>query len=247
MYLILRIILYAILAFLAGFVVSFIVVNIIMFRVFFKRASDDAMKNEALKDDYYDNCREEIKAAAARMEALPCERISVISEDGLKLSARYYNTGSDKLVVFCPGFHSVGWNCFGVIGSDLKERGYDFLIIDERAHWESEGEYLSYGNFESRDILCWIERIKDLRLKKIVLYGTSMGANAIALAADKVKDDRVKAIVLDCGFRSLSSLLDYLLKQRHVPKFLLFGTYYLGRKKAKIDATDSADKHLYRM
>ena len=244
MHLIVQIILYAIAAFLIGFVVSFFVVNIKMFNVFFKRAKDEAMKKEALSDGYYDNCREEIKAAAKRMEALPFERISVTSDDGLKLSARYYNTGSDSLVVFVPGFHSSAWNCFGVIGEDLKDRGYDFLVIDVRAHWESEGEYLSYGNFESKDILRWLDGIAGFDLKKIVLYGTSMGANAIALAADKIEDDRVKAIVLDCGFRSLDSLLTYLLKQRHVPKFLLFGTYCLGKKKAKIDLRDSTEKHL---
>ena len=242
--LIVRVILVLAIVAVAGFILSYVVVNLIMYNKFFKRQSAEAMRKGALTDAYYDKYRDEIITAAKRMEELPFKRVSCLSVDGLTLSARYYYNTGKKIVVFCHGVHTLPWNNFGVIGDDFWNAGYDILLIDERAHWQSEGKFITYGSYEGDDILCWVKYLKQFEVERIVLYGISMGATSIALISDKIEDERVKAMVLDCGFTSLFDLERHITDRNHIPFWLTSGAFSMGTFFGKLRPKEKTQNHL---
>lgn len=88
----------------------------------------------------------------------------------------------------------------------LNLEGYNVLAFDFRAEGESEGEFVSVGEFEKYDLLAAIDFVKnDKDSKKINLIGWSMGATTSLLAAADSKD--VQAVVADSPFAALK---DYL-------------------------------------
>lgn len=227
-----------------GFVISYLTVNLIMYNRFFKKQPSERMEKGALRDSYYNPFLDEIKSAVRRMEKLPFERVTCLSRDNLNLSAKYYANKKEKIVVFCHGVHAVPWNNFSVIGEDFYKAGYDILLIEQRAHWQSEGKYITYGISEGNDILCWLEWLKSSPVKEIVLYGVSMGAASIAFASDKITDQRVKAMVLDCGFTSFNDLRLHIFQRIRLPFWMAYFAFLLGRKKAKIPLKENTKSHL---
>lgn len=227
-----------------GFIISYIIVNYLLYAKFFRRPDEKKIKRLALKDSCYDGCREEILSAAGRMESLPSERIYCVAKDGTKLSARYYKNGNKKLVMFCHGAHALPWNNFAVIGEDFYKEGYDILLIDERAHWDSGGQFITFGSAENEDVLCWLDLLKENSAEEIVLYGISMGATAIAMASDRITDGRVKAMVLDCGFVSLYGLERGIIEKRKVPFWIVGAAFNYGSFRAKASPKEKAGDHL---
>ncbi|CDE21874.1 alpha/beta hydrolase [Acidiphilium sp. CAG:727] len=229
---------------LLGFVISYVAVNRLMFVKFFKRRADEDVLSVSLEDGYYDNCRSEMKAAAGEIEKLSGERITTTSKDGITLSARLFSCGSDKLIMFFHGVRSYPPYCFGVFALEAYKRGYDLLFVDQRAQWESGGKYITYGKGESDDVLRWIEKISDDKIKEIHLYGISMGASTLCYASDKITDKRVKSIVADCGYTSPRELIDHILKRQKVPEFLVAAAFHAGEKIAKAGMKDKTEEHL---
>ena len=227
-----------------GFIISYIIVNYVLYVRFFRRPNEKRTRKTELHDSCYDGCREEILSAAGRMEGLPNERVYCIAKDGVKLSARYYKNGNKKLVMFCHGAHALPWNNFAVIGEDFYKEGYDILLIDERAHWDSGGQFITFGSAESEDVLCWLDMIKGNDAEEIVLYGVSMGATAIAVASDRIADGRVKAMVLDCGFSSLYELEHGIIDKRKVPFSIVSGAFDYGAFRSKALPKEKAGDHL---
>lgn len=227
-----------------GFFVSYIIVNVAFFEKFFGRKPQGKIERESLKSSYYDDFRKDIVEQRNKMEKLPFTRVTVKSFDGLNLSARYYDQGSDTAVIFFHGARSIPWNSFGKIGEDFLNLGYDVLLVDMCAQGESEGRYMSYGILEAQDVLSWIKMLDNGRIARLILYGSSMGASAIGYASDKITDKRVKALVLDCGFSSANELQRYILKSCHVPLWIVGGGFLLGKHVAKAEVKTTVSDHL---
>lgn len=226
-----------------GFLLSYPIVNYFIYVRFFKRREGRKLERARLKDAYYDGVREEIVSAAARMEARPCKRLTCTAGDGIALSARLYEGGSDRLVVLYHGAFASPLHNFGVIGEDLLRAGYGLLIPDQRAHGESGGERIFYGEREGDDLLCWLKLLKEFPYRRIALYGVSMGAAAIGFAADRIEDPRVTALVSESGFTSLSALFGWICRQRRLPRWLLWGAYALGRRGCRGGQTQEHYAH----
>lgn len=227
----------AVCALAGGFVLSYPIVNGLLYVRFFKRRAKKKLERAQLADAYYDGVREEILSAAARMEARPCRRLACTAEDGVHLSARLYEGGSDRLVLLFHGVFASPWHNFGVIGEELLRAGYSLLLPDQRAHGESGGKRIFYGGRESGDLLCWLKLLKTFPYKKIAVYGVSMGAAAVGFAADRIDDPRVTALISECGFTSLSALYRGVCKKRHLPRWLLWGAFALGGRGVPKEGT----------
>lgn len=66
------------------------------------------------------------------------------------------------------------------------EMGYNALIIDQRAHGNSQGKYRGMGYLECKDLKEWINFIVDKdKNSKIILYGVSMGATTVMMETGK--------------------------------------------------------------
>ena len=100
--------------------------------------------------------------------------------------------------------------------SNLKEilkLDINFFVVDFPGCGLSEGEYISLGYHESRDvriIINFLEKIPGVGV--IGLWGRSMGAATTILYAHK--DERVKAIVMDSPFADFNILAKELVLKK---------------------------------
>ncbi|GAA0746904.1 alpha/beta hydrolase [Clostridium oceanicum] len=129
---------------------------------------------------------------------------------------------SKKTVVFSHGYgDNRGLYDISVINlaKRLAKEGYNVFTFDFRGSGESEGDFVSIGQFEKYDLLSAIDFVKkDKKSTDINLMGWSMGAVASILAGEESKD--INKVVADSPFANLK---DYLKKNlpywSHLPKF----------------------------
>ena len=91
--------------------------------------------------------------------------------------------------------------------------GYNVLLIDQRGFGLSEGNLTTMGFKEQYDILGWIDYIISNNANKIILFGVSMGAATVMLAAGHKLPNNVKCIIEDCGYTSVYDEFKYNLRR----------------------------------
>ena len=162
----------------------------------------------------------------ARKEAMLSEKHSdewLMSADGLRLHATWFPQGECKKIVICfHGYTSQGMKDYlGLSGYYLKN-GYSMLLVDERAHGESEGKYIGFGCLDRIDALKWINWVlrKCGEDVEILLHGTSMGGATVLMMSSLELPAQVKGIVSDCAFTSPKEVFSHVLKSMyHLPAF----------------------------
>ena len=137
----------------------------------------------------------------------------ITSFDGLKLAARYYNNNSDKTIILVHGYRSTSTRDFSTAVKMYMNFGFNVLLCDQRCSGRSEGRIITFGVKEHRDVLSWVDLIKNkYNTENIVLDGISMGATTVLLASEKAPKC-VKRIVADCGFTSPVEIIKYVGKK----------------------------------
>jgi len=105
----------------------------------------------------------------------------------------------------------------------FRERGFDVVAYDSRAHGESEGDACTYGFFEKQDLRIVLDSI---RPGPVVLVGSSLGAAvALQLAAT---DQRISAVVAAESFSDLRTVAT-----ERAPFFFTSGTIERALKLAE--------------
>lgn len=155
-------------------------------------------------------------------DAQPMEEVYIKSYDGLKLHATLLKnkTESKKTVICFHGYTSCGKNDYPSLAKFYYEKGFNILIVDERAHGESEGKYIGFGVLDRYDAKSWVEyAVKVFGDDSIIfLQGDSMGGATILMAAGVDLPKNVKAIVADCAFTSAYDVFCHILKRDyHIP------------------------------
>lgn len=169
------------------------------------------------------------------MMAQPHEDVYLRSQDGLRLHATWFPVGDQKKAVICfHGYTSQGMSDYiGLSGYYLK-KGYSMLLVDERAHGESEGEYIGFGCLDRMDAKNWnswlVRRTgEDVQ---ILLHGTSMGGATVLMASGLELPPQVKGIISDCGFTSAKEVFTHVLHSMyHLPAFPMIQIASLVNKK----------------
>ena len=130
----------------------------------------------------------------------PVEDWTLESFDGLKLRAKKFSPAesSDRWAILIHGYGRDGTFAYDYADEYLK-RGWNVLIPDLRASGQSEGQFITMGALESRDVYDWAKKIP--ADAKIVLHGVSMGA-ATALMTAALEPPNLIAVVEDCGYTS---------------------------------------------
>lgn len=161
--------------------------------------------------------------------------VSLRSADGLRLAA-WWIPGDDpsRTVVLVPG-----------LGGDKSDRhvletaavyaraGYGVLMIDLRAQGRSEGERVTMGNEEVRDVLGALSWLKERGFSpsEVVLHGFSLGGATVLRAAPGAG---VAAVVEESAYADLPHILRQQLPEASglppffTPGILLMGKLFLG-------------------
>lgn len=159
------------------------------------------------------------------LQSQALEHVTIRSRDGLKLHADYFpaDEPSDRLVICNHGYTGCGIRDCASIAVYFHKLGFDCLLVDHRAHGQSEGDYIGFGVLDRFDCQSWVNYVDERfsHQKQIVLYGVSMGATTVLLAsALPGLSGSVKAVIADCAFTSPYDVFAHILKRDyHLPAF----------------------------
>lgn len=218
-----------------SFILFALLVLYVMFYIIFRRnGSTNKDDRVTPKGEQYETYAEVIRRAVDRVLPVPYEEVSIISRDGLKLYGRYYhhNDGA-PLGIFFHGYRS-GPILDGNGGYLICERrGYNVLIVTQRAHGKSEGKVMTFGIKERLDCLDWVTYANERfgAQTPIILMGMSMGAATVLMAAGEDLPENVKGVIADSPFTAPGDIIRTVMKDYKLPVRLM---YPLARLSAKI-------------
>ena len=179
-----------------------------LFKKVFGRKTDPPLDEVELVGTHYENWRDIINNSIARIRTLEWKKLQVKGCMGDKLGAMMYDAGSDKTAVLCHGYRTHHFCNTAVAACYFLDRGYNIVLIISRGHEGSEGEYITFGELEFKDLLIWLEMFeKKMKMKNVVLYGISLGSNTVMRASEFIKPGMVKAIIADSGFMNTRETL----------------------------------------
>ena len=131
--------------------------------------------------------------------------LSVQTVDGLKISAfEVKSEQPTKAVILClSGIHNPSVTAFYGHAKMFKEHGYSSILIDMRAHGESEGEQICAGYKEYLDVDAVVDYVKEqpsYHNVPIIVMGLSLGgATAINAIAN---NEHIDALISLSAFSS---------------------------------------------
>ena len=186
----------------------------------------------------YESAIEIIKNGIAWFENSIKEDIFIKSYDELKLHAYFIDAQSKKTVILFHGYRSCGKKDFSGIMKYYFEKGFNLLLVDQRAHGMSEGKIITFGVKEKFDAVSWVEYIKErIPSGRIYLGGMSMGTTTVLMASSLVTG--VSGIVADCGFTSPKEIITRVAKHKHFPFWTVKPVLIMARLFAKFDCSET--------
>jgi fermentation-respiration switch protein FrsA (DUF1100 family) len=148
------------------------------------------------------------------------EAVTIQSRTGIAIAGRFFPGSSWTTIILSHGYgdnqeQMLPWANF------LHQAGYSIFTYDMRNRGASGGDAITVGALEQEDLLSVIDYVAarpDIDPNKIGAMGVSLGGVTTILAA--ARDQRIKAVVDDCGFTDITSVLetafDYFL---HLPPY----------------------------
>lgn len=156
----------------------------------------------------YKDCLKEVEELINHIRLLPSEDVYTISKDKKKLHAKLIRVeNSKKVAICCHGYHGTPYRDFSGGGARLHELGYNVLLIEQRAHKDSDGHTITFGRKEQYDILAWIKKVEEIFTNDIelVLVGISMGGASVLMVSNKL--EKPCKIIADCPYNSIKDVL----------------------------------------
>ena len=150
--------------------------------------------------------------------------VYLTSADGLRLHARWIpHAHAQGTMILFHGWRSSIVGDFSPSLPEYYARGYNLLLVDQRAHNGSQGKYITLGIRESRDVPDWVAlHNQTFGPYPVILGGVSMGATTVLMAAGRKLPDNVRGVIADCGFTSPWEIMAAVGRARaHLPAFPL--------------------------
>jgi uncharacterized protein len=142
--------------------------------------------------------------------------IKLKTKDGLVLDAWLIHIPSSKGTIAI--FHGNGSEKSANLSQSntFNEMGYSTLLVDFRAHGQSEGNTCTIGYREAEDVKLAYDYLQNNGEKNIVLYGISMGAATITKAIADYGLTPAK-IILEMPFASLNETAEGKMRMAKLP------------------------------
>ena len=178
------------------------------------------------------------------------EPVEITSYDGLKLFGRYYHLADGAPVeILVHGYRGNAIRDFCGGCKLAMDAGHNVLLIDQRAHGNSQGKTICFGIKEKYDVQSWANYVVDRFGKdvKIILAGVSMGAATVMETLSLDLPDNVVGVIADCGYSSTEEIIRKVCKEMKFPPkitmpFVKLGAVIYGRLKIEGGALDAAKK-----
>lgn len=124
-----------------------------------------------------------------------------IANDNLKLKGEFFDFGFDKTVIIIPGRRECLIYSY-YYAMPYKTANCNVLVIDQRAHGDSEGTYAGCGMLESLDVIKWMQLLHDeYHQKSIYVHAICVGTCCASIIEGKREHpDYLKGFILDSTF-----------------------------------------------
>lgn len=100
------------------------------------------------------------------------EKVSIQSFDGLTLRGEFFEGEGepDSTVLLVHGYRCNRRREYAAIARFYLEAGYNVLLVDNRAHGESDGRYIGFGILDREDCYRWVRFLDDRFDGKQILF-----------------------------------------------------------------------------
>ena len=183
--------------------------------------------------EIYEPYRDKMVGWMKETRAMPCEKLSITSFDGLTLRGKYYEYKKGAPIELL--FHGYQGNaerdlCGGV--QRCFSLGRNAILVDQRGSGESDGHVISFGINERKDCLRWIDFVieKFGQEQEIMLGGVSMGGATVLMAAGEKLPKNVLCVVGDCSYSSAKEIICKIAKEVGFPPKLAYPFIKLGAR-----------------
>lgn len=143
-----------------------------------------------------------------------CEKIEIENADGKTLTALKIENEhiSHSYIIIC---HQYGGSPYAMeeYANHFYDLGFNIILPYMRGHGESPYNNISFGWEDRLDVADWVNSIVEKDKKaKIALFGVSLGANVVSLAASEKLPDNVRLVVADGCYTSIDELIKEYVK-----------------------------------
>ncbi len=151
-----------------------------------------------------------------------CKRPVEIKSGRFRLVGEYFDFGSRRAVILIAGrMESLLYSYF--FAEPYRAAGYNVLVIDNRAHGESDGILSSLGCREYKDILNWAKLLHDsLGNDTVFLHGICIGCStALYTLTSRNCPDYLCGMAAEGMYRTFAVSLTKHFEERNKPMFPL--------------------------
>lgn len=217
--------------------VVFFLASLIVFLIIFyspmKNQNDDFVFPKAL---HIKEMPEEIKGAIKELNHINFENVVVEAKDKVILHAQMYVQDFSKpVIILFHGYRGTPFRDFNEQILYLMKRGYNLLIVNQRAHLNSNTHITTLGIKEKYDGMLWVDFALNYFGKncKMILFGLSMGASTVLFMTTIGIPKNVVGIIADSPYLSFEEIIKYTSKTRHFPPRIIYllalvGAYLFG-------------------
>lgn len=173
------------------------------------------------------------RAAILERPVYALDTVSLVTGNGLRIDAWMIRTDSlaRGTVIL---FHGVGGTRMNNLdeANEFRYRGYQVMMLDFRGHGNSGGNTTTIGMREAEEVKLAYDYVQRNGEKNIFLFGSSMGAVAVARAVSKY-NLQPSGLMLEMPFYSLQTYLKARAGQIGFPTqpFAFFTTFWIGIEK----------------
>jgi uncharacterized protein len=142
--------------------------------------------------------------------------VKIKTEDDFTLDAWHVKIPNAKGTVAMFHGHASKKSAILMEAASFRELGYNTLLVDLRAHGNSEGNTCTIGYNEGADVKASYDYLQKNGEKNIVLYGISLGAATITKAMNDYSIAPIK-IIVEMSFGTLPEAVSGRVKMMGLP------------------------------
>lgn len=172
------------------------------------------------------------------------EEEQVTTSDGLHLAGWLIPGMERATVMLVHGYKDHRGSMLGV-AAVLHSHGYTVLVSSLRTHDVNDGELISFGLNETKDLEAWYQFLHtraDVDQDRIGLFGVSMGGSiSIRYTA---QNEKIRALVADSAFSSIADTTAASVKFftglpafPFAPAIVFWAKHEIGEDPDRLDAT----------